>query len=208
MVSEPTPISGKRDHVLAAEPVQCLLVCMPTAEVVVDPDHVLPADNRNNNDKKLEWTLRRDKGDQALSTRVAFLVTTVAWLIIGAAEGAAQPHAVAVGAVQTSEAPAKAPPGSRENPMRVSSGVMAGLILQKVDPVYPEDTKNVSGVVVLAATIDDEGKVMSVSVVSGPEKLRDAALTAVRQWTYKPYLLNGKPVFVQTVVSVIFPRRQ
>jgi protein TonB len=63
-------------------------------------------------------------------------------------------------------------------------------------------------VVVLAATIDDEGKVMSVSVVSGPEKLRDAALTAVRQWTYKPYLLNGKPVFVQTVVSVIFPRRQ
>ncbi len=84
---------------------------------------------------------------------------------------------------------------------------MAGLILQKADPVYPEDAKNVSGTVVLAATIDGEGKVMDVSVVSGPEKLRDAALTAVRQWTYRPYLLNGKPVFVQTVVSINFSRR-
>jgi protein TonB len=41
-------------------------------------------------------------------------------------------------------------------------------------------------------------------VVSGPEKLRDAALDAVNQWTYKPYLLNGKPVFVQTQITVNF----
>lgn len=85
---------------------------------------------------------------------------------------------------------------------------MASLILHKVDPIYPEDAKNVSGAVVLAATIDNEGNVATLSVVSGPEQLRDAALTAVRQWTYRPYQLNGKPVFVQTTIAVIFTLKQ
>jgi protein TonB len=56
----------------------------------------------------------------------------------------------------------------------------------------------------MAAMIDDQGKITKLTVVSGPEKLRDAALDAVNQWTYKPYLLNGKPVFVQTQITVNF----
>lgn len=98
--------------------------------------------------------------------------------------------------------------GSKDKPVRVSSGVIAGLILHKVDPVYPQDAKDsgVSGAVVLAAVIDDQGKITKLSVVSGPEKLRDAALDAVKQWTYKPYLLNGRPVFVQTVITTMFTR--
>lgn len=96
--------------------------------------------------------------------------------------------------------------GSKDRPVRVSSGVIRGLLLNKVDPVYPQDPKDsgVSGSVVMAAVINDQGKISKLSVISGAEKLRDAALDAVNQWTYKPYLLNGKPVFVQTVITVNF----
>ena len=96
--------------------------------------------------------------------------------------------------------------GSKDKPVRVSSGVIQGLLLHKVDPVYPQDAKDsgVSGSVVMAAVITDQGKISKLSVISGAEKLRDAALEAVNQWTYKPYLLNGKPVFVQTAITVNF----
>jgi TonB family protein len=91
-------------------------------------------------------------------------------------------------------------------PARVSSGVMATLLLHKVDPVYPEDAKakGISGAVVLHAIIDQQGKIDKLSVISGPGPLRDAALSAVQQWTYKPYQLNGRPVSVETTVTVNF----
>lgn len=83
---------------------------------------------------------------------------------------------------------------------------MAGLLLEHRDPEYPADarTKHIAGTVVLDAVITPEGKVSDLSVVSGPEPLRDAALTAVRDWTYKPYCLNGRPVYVETTVTVRF----
>jgi protein TonB len=90
--------------------------------------------------------------------------------------------------------------------MRVSGGVMAGLILTKTDPVYPASARqaHVAGAVVLAVRISKEGKVVKVTAVSGPELLRDPAITAVHGWTYKPYLLNGNAVVVSTVVTVMF----
>jgi protein TonB len=100
------------------------------------------------------------------------------------------------------------PAGTRDSPVRVSGGVMGNLIQHKVDPIYPEDAKakGVRGAVVMHAIVDPEGKVDSdkLSVVAGPEPLREAALSAVRQWTYKPFMLNGGPVFVETVVTVNF----
>jgi protein TonB len=99
---------------------------------------------------------------------------------------------------------ASAPVGSEDKPARVSSGVIAGLIKHKVDPVYPEDAKNITGAVVMLVTIDDHGKIVKLTAVAGPEMLRDAALSAVKQWTYKPYLLNGRPVFVQTQITINF----
>jgi len=83
---------------------------------------------------------------------------------------------------------------------------MMRMILHKVDRVYPEDAKkdHVSGAVVVAATVDDQGKIVKAAVVSGPEKLRDTALNAVNQWILKPYLLNGRPAFVQTQFVVNF----
>jgi TonB family protein len=103
--------------------------------------------------------------------------------------------------VQTQDTTNIAPYGSKDKPVLVSSNVIAGLLLHKVDPAQDS---GISGSVVMAAEIDDQGKITKLFVISGPEKLRDAALEAVNQWTYKPYLLNGKPVFVQTNITTNF----
>ncbi len=83
---------------------------------------------------------------------------------------------------------------------------MAGLIAHKVDPLYPQEAEDagVWGAVIMVAKVDKAGKIVDLKVISGPEKLREASLAAVRQWTYKPYQLNGQPVFVQTTVTVMF----
>ena len=100
----------------------------------------------------------------------------------------------------------KGPMGTEEHPVRVSGGVMAGLILHKVDPVYPQEALDagVWGAVVMEAKLDKTGKIVDLKLISGPEVMREASLAAVREWTYKPYQLNGQPVFVQTTVTVMF----
>jgi TonB family protein len=98
------------------------------------------------------------------------------------------------------------PVGDEEHPARVASGVMVGQILHKEDPIYPDEAKQggVSGYVVMNAKIDPKGQVVDLKVVSGPPMLRDSAVAAVKKWTYKPYLLNGRAVFVLTAVTVAF----
>ena len=90
--------------------------------------------------------------------------------------------------------------------VRVSSGVTESNLLEKVDPVYPPiaKTARIQGSVVLAVEIDKEGAVTSVKVVSGPPMLVTAATDAVKQWRYRPYILNGEPVAIQTRVTVNF----
>ena len=89
----------------------------------------------------------------------------------------------------------------------VSAGVAVSLLNTKIDPVYPvEALKNhVSGTVVLHATISDKGGVEAVRAMTGPLSLQQAALDAVRQWIYRPYLLNNSPVEIETTISVVFP---
>jgi hypothetical protein len=155
-------------------------------------------------ERKLAWcTLDNVCGGDWMRVRISFLVVVLA---IGCAGVLGQSNAGANGGGQVADAASNAAPGSKDRPIRVSAGVIAGLILHKVDPVYPEDAREVSGVVVMAATIDDHGKIVKLIVISGPEKLRDASLSAVNQWTYKPYLLNGNPVFVQTQITINFNR--
>ena len=93
---------------------------------------------------------------------------------------------------------------SGQHTARISGGVMAGQILTKVPPVYPPDAKDakVSGSVVLHAIIGQDGTVQNLTVISGPEMLRASAIDAVRQWTYKPYILNGNPVEVDTTITI------
>ncbi len=95
------------------------------------------------------------------------------------------------------------PHGSAQQ-LQVPVGVIAGNLISKVDPVYPAIAKaaHVQGAVVLHATISKTGTVEELEVVSGPEMLRTSAMDAVRQWTYKPYLMNGQPTEVETTITV------
>jgi protein TonB len=90
--------------------------------------------------------------------------------------------------------------------VNISQGVATGLLLQKVQPTYPAIAKaaRVQGTVVLQATISKNGSITNLRVQSGPAMLQQSALDAVRNWRYKPYLLNGDPVEVETTVNVVF----
>jgi len=88
----------------------------------------------------------------------------------------------------------------------VSSGVMQGMLIYKVIPTYPAIAQAIrtSGTVDLQATISRTGTIENLRVMSGPAILRQAALDAVKQWRYRPYMLNGQPVEVETTVEVDF----
>jgi protein TonB len=90
--------------------------------------------------------------------------------------------------------------------VRISSGVAASISIYKPIPVYPALARaaRAEGTVVLEATISKSGSIENLRVVSGPAMLRQAALDAVSQWRYRPYLLNGEPVAVETTVNVVF----
>ncbi len=91
-------------------------------------------------------------------------------------------------------------------PLRVSTSVEAGLLIQKTLPVYPPMARvtRVSGTVTLAAIISKGGTIENLRVTGGPALLQQAALDAVKTWRYRPYLLDGQPVEVETTISVIF----
>jgi protein TonB len=122
----------------------------------------------------------------------------------GMGSGSGVPGGV-LGGIGTAPAPVVkvAPP---KGPARVSSGVMAGSKISGSNPMYPPIAKaaHVSGAVVLHAVISKTGSIERLEVVSGPEMLRASALDAVRNWKYKPYLLNGDPTEVDTTVTVNF----
>ena len=83
---------------------------------------------------------------------------------------------------------------------------MQSLLVSKVQPEYPADAKDqrIQGEVRLVVTVDKEGNVYKVELISGHPLLAPSAMEAVRQWKYKPYLLNGEPIEVETTVTVNF----
>jgi protein TonB len=100
------------------------------------------------------------------------------------------------------------PPPPKEGPKRIRVGgqVQTALLVNKVQPVYPALAKQarIQGTVRLQAVIAKDGSVIELQVLSGHPLLVQAALDAVRQWHYRPTLLNGDPVEVVTTVDVIF----
>lgn len=90
--------------------------------------------------------------------------------------------------------------------IRVSQGVTEGNLVRKVQPVYPPlaKTARIQGQVILHALISKAGNIENLEVVSGHPMLVQSALDAVRQWKYKPYVLNGEPVAVDTTITVNF----
>jgi protein TonB len=93
-----------------------------------------------------------------------------------------------------------------KGPMRVSSGVVEAMALRKTSPVYPAMARaaGIQGTVTLQATIATDGTIENLRVAGGPLMLQQAAIDAVKSWRYRPYLLDGAPVEMETTVNVIF----
>ena len=90
--------------------------------------------------------------------------------------------------------------------LNISQGVSQGLIVKKVSPSYPASAirLRIEGTVELLATVSKEGSITHIKVLSGNQQLSRAAVDAVKQWKYRPYLLNGEPVEIETQVTVNF----
>ena len=84
--------------------------------------------------------------------------------------------------------------------------MQAANLIKKVTPQYPPLAKaaRVQGTVRFTALVDPQGRVQNVQLISGPPLLVSAATQAVRQWTYRPTLVNGTPVEVTTDIAVEF----
>jgi len=95
---------------------------------------------------------------------------------------------------------------NRRKPIQVSEGVQLSQLIHRVDPIYPSLAlqRRAQGVVELRAIISREGTVGQIQVVSGDPVLAMAARAAVQQWRFRPTLLNGQPVEVETVITVTF----
>jgi TonB family protein len=97
----------------------------------------------------------------------------------------------------------------RREPIRVGGNVQESKLIYRVEPTYPEVAKaaRIVGKVVLTVTVNEEGQVYDIQVRSGHPLLKDAAVSAVKQWRYSPTLLNGEPVSVIATVTVIYDMR-
>lgn len=102
--------------------------------------------------------------------------------------------------------PPRPPADPEPQRIRVSAGVIQGHLVERVAPNYPSLARaaRITGTVTLEGVIDTEGHVTELRVVEGHPLLTGAAIDAVRQWRYEPYLLNGKPVDVVTLFSIVF----
>jgi periplasmic protein TonB len=105
-----------------------------------------------------------------------------------------------------SSTPVAVPKVATPQRVRVSQGVSSGLLIRKVQPNYPPLARQarIQGDVILQAEISKDGTIQNLQLVSGHPMLAPAAIEAVKQWRYRPYLLNGEPVAVETQVLVKF----
>jgi TonB family protein len=127
-------------------------------------------------------------------------------LIVILATGATAQDPSRAGAAPANPPTQQADPPKEPTRIRVGGNVASSKITHLVQPVYPETAKaaHISGAVVLRCVIAKDGTIMQLTYVSGPPLLLKPAMDAVRQWTYQPTLLNGKPVEVETTISVVF----
>ncbi|MCX8160181.1 MAG: energy transducer TonB [Candidatus Saccharicenans sp.] len=93
-----------------------------------------------------------------------------------------------------------------QEPVRASGEIKPPRLIRRIDPVYPEIARQArkEGIVILEATTDIYGRVVSIRVLRSEPFLDDAAIEAVRQWVYEPMVINGRPRSVTFTVTVIF----
>jgi protein TonB len=101
--------------------------------------------------------------------------------------------------------PPPAPPTATKAAFRTSQ-MLQGSLIRRVEPVYPPLARSarIQGAVVLAATISKAGVIEHLQVLSGHPMLVKAAFEAVEQWRYRPYVLNGEVIEVETQITVNF----
>ena len=116
-----------------------------------------------------------------------------------------EPH-VQPSAPAESKAGASGKPSAASSPLFLPQKTTAGMLIHRVQPVYPPEAKaaRIQGSVVLAAIIAKDGSVKNLRVISGSRALVGAAVGAVQQWRYRPYMLNGEPVEVESQITVNF----
>jgi TonB family protein len=101
------------------------------------------------------------------------------------------------------------PPSTNANlptRVRISQGVSQMFLIHQVAPVYPTVARSnhIEGTVLLRAEISKDGAIEDLQLISGPKELVQAAIGAVAQWRYRPYLLKGQPIAVETQIMVNF----
>jgi periplasmic protein TonB len=116
---------------------------------------------------------------------------------LGALGGTGLPSAVLGGGQQVKVEPAVS---------AISAGVAEGMLIHRVNPIYPQFARDnhIGGTVVLKAKITKTGTIEDLQIIGGPKILGAATVDAVRRWRYKPYLLDGQPVEVETTIKVDF----
>jgi periplasmic protein TonB len=111
-----------------------------------------------------------------------------------------------LGGIGTGVAPPPPPPAATPNRIKVGGDVQSASLVKQVEPEYPGIAKaaRVSGTVTLRAIISKDGSIEKIEYVSGPPLLMASAMSAVKEWRYRPTMLNGQPVEVDTTVQVVF----
>lgn len=134
------------------------------------------------------------------SARKSLLVVLVALALCGLASGQSPDQSSPPSPPET--------PAQQDVPrrVRISAGVTQGLLIKKVNPKYPKQArkKHIQGTVLLYAKISKDGDIADLTLISGDPLLAKAAIDAVKQWKYRPYLLLGEPVEVETQIQVNF----
>ena len=94
--------------------------------------------------------------------------------------------------------------------VQLGNGVAQANLISQMPPVYPPEAKaaRIQGVVRLTVDIGADGRVEGISPISGPPALVESAVDAVRQWVYRPVLLNGEAVAITTTVDVNYTLSQ
>ncbi len=123
---------------------------------------------------------------------------------VGTSQGA-DPNGVLNSILSAVNRPAPPVPHATAPVVRTSR-MMEGFLVHRVQPVYPPLAKaaRIQGTVELQAVISREGRIERLEVVKGPPMLIRAAIDAVQQWRYRPYVLNGEPMEVETHITINF----
>ena len=138
--------------------------------------------------------------DESTETPSAVIPNSRNIQVVAASSAAAgDPGSAIANAIQT-------PPVLPTLSVPISQGTSGGVLLHKVQPVYPVEARrmHMAGSVVIDAVVNVEGQVDDLKLVSGEPLLSAAAMDAVRKWQYSPYLLNGKPIPRQTRITISF----